>query len=95
MSKQLKKQKKIFNELIHWLLKNGAKFPDVSVKHYSAIFRGIVANKFVKRGKIIVSIPFKCIMNVEKAKKSEVGLEIEENKFEPESEHLGCTIFIK
>lgn len=90
----LKKQKQIFSTMMKWLNDNGATFPNLSIKHYSHLFRGVVANKFIAKDKTIVTIPFRCIMNVDKAKKTRVGKEIEEMKFVPESEHTWLALFL-
>ena len=89
-TKTLKK----FSKLKKWLLDNGAKFPHIDITHYSDIFRGVTTTKLIKKNDVVVQIPYKCIMTVQKAKLSEVGKEILKNNFVPESEHTWIALFL-
>lgn len=72
----LDKQKVLFSDLTKWLLDNGAEFPNLEIKHYNETFRGIVTNKNVKQGTVILKIPHSCIMTTLKAYECEAGLEL-------------------
>jgi histone-lysine N-methyltransferase SETD3 len=89
-----KKSKLLFNNLLKWLHENGSKFNHVSIQHYSDVFRGVVATKFIHKNKIIVKIPLKCIMTQSKAKDTLVGKEIENSTFSPDNEHTWLALYL-
>ena len=91
---KLKRQKEIFSKLMLWLNKNGARFPNIIIEHVSSIYRGIKASKYIKPNSRFISIPFKCIMSVEKAKKSEVGKLLDDVKFSPDNDHDWLALFL-
>jgi histone-lysine N-methyltransferase SETD3 len=83
----LEHQKLLFSNLINWLSKNGAEFPNLEIKHYNERFRGIVATKNLHKGNQVLKVPHKCIMTTLKAYESEACLEIKSSGWEPQSSH--------
>jgi hypothetical protein len=94
MSKVLENQKRIFSNLIGWLKKNNAVFPNIFIDHVSDRYRGVKASKYIKPNSSIISIPFKCIMNVKKAKESEIGKMITDKKLPIDCDHDLLSLFL-
>lgn len=90
----LEKQDKLFKILIEWLLENGSEFPHLKIEHINENFRGIVSNKNIKKNKVILKVPEKCIITYTKAKNSEVGKELEKSGYENYSSHTVIALYI-
>ena len=90
----LEHQKVLFSNLISWLLKNGAEFPSLEIKHYNERFRGIVTKKNIHKSKQILKVPHKCIMTTLKAYESEVGLELKSSGWEPYNSHTWLAVML-
>lgn len=93
-SVNLVKQHDIFKQFMKWLLKNGAKFSNIYIEHYSDTFRGIKVSKFIKKNSNIVKIPYCCIMNVKKAKECEIGKIVLQSKYRPSNDHIWLSLFL-
>lgn len=93
-SAKLVQQQLLFKQLMRWLSKNGAKFSNIYIEHYSETFRGIKVSKFIKKNSDIVKIPYRCIMSVKKAKECEIGKIISESKYTPSNDHIWLSLFL-
>jgi len=51
-----------FEEFNSWLMKNGAKYPDLYMKRYTSDVRGVHAKNEISPYMCIVEIPFKCLI---------------------------------
>lgn len=94
MNIAIENQKRIFSRLMGWLKHNNAVFPNVTIEHVSDKYRGVKASKYIKPNHPIVSIPFKCIMNVKKAKESDIGKQIEEKNLPINCDHDLLALFL-
>jgi len=90
----LETQKELFSNFIKWLCDNGAKFPNLNITHYNENFRGIITNKNIHAGKVILNVPHSCIITTIKAKKSQVGIELENSGFTNHSSHTWLALYI-
>jgi histone-lysine N-methyltransferase SETD3 len=90
----LENQQTLFSNLVKWLHQNGAEFPYLKIKHFNENFRGIVTNKNVYRGNVVLKVPHQCIMTSLKAHSSTVGKELENSKWRPHSSHTWLALFL-
>jgi histone-lysine N-methyltransferase SETD3 len=90
----LEHQQILFSNFIKWLKNNDADFPYLNIKHYNKTFRGIVTNKNIHRGNVILKIPHECIMTTLKAHNTEVGRELENSGWTPYSSHTWLALYL-
>lgn len=64
---------KVGNELLEWLLDNGAEFPKLYLREYASEVRGVHASSALARDEEIMRIPLKCLITVEMGKDTDIG----------------------
>ncbi|XP_046383194.1 actin-histidine N-methyltransferase [Ischnura elegans] len=62
-----------FEEFVEWLVSNGAKVDGIKISEFPGYEYGLIADKDFERGDLLLSIPRKLMLTVERAKESVLG----------------------
>lgn len=62
-----------FDKLINWLIRGGAIFPKLHMRHYSEDYRGVHSTRNISKDECIIFIPKSHIITLEMAKQTRIG----------------------
>jgi len=83
--------KDIFKTFVDWLVDNGAKFPHLYFRSYTADHRGVHCREDIPRNQRIMYVPLKCLITDKMARESRMGrmmMSIERRLSAPEHNQL-------
>jgi hypothetical protein len=69
-------------QYIKWVKDKGAELDKVTLKYFTPSYRGLIANRDIKNGEEIITIPRSAIITLAMAKKGVVGAKIVEHKLD-------------